>query len=101
MDYGFTPNASIPDGSGQYTTTLTLGGLSSYSNVSVNLNLTSPDMDNPMWLGDMYSTLTIGTASEAYRTAVLLNRPGRDDMNDFGSGAKLAECHLDDSREPS
>ena len=38
-----------------------------------------------MWLGDLYSTFTIGTGSEDYRTAVLLNRPGRDVSHPLGS----------------
>jgi autotransporter-associated beta strand protein len=97
LNYGFTTNASIPDGTGQYTNTRTLGGLASYSNVTVNPNLTTPDINNPMYLGDMYSTLTIGTAQESNRVAVLLNRPGRDNTNQFGSSLSSLNVTLTDS----
>jgi autotransporter-associated beta strand protein len=97
VNYGFTTNASVPDGNGQYTTTHTLGGLSAFSNVTVNLNLTTPDNNNPMFLGDMYSTLTYGTPSESNRTAVLLNRPGRDDTNAFGSSLSSLNVTLDET----
>lgn len=97
VNYGFTTNASIPDGNGQYTTSHTLGGIATYNNVSVNLTLSSPNGGNPMWLGDMYSTLTYGLPSETERTAVLLNRPGRDNNDPFGSSLSSLNVTLDDS----
>jgi hypothetical protein len=50
-----------------------------------------------MWLGQIYSTLTYGVASEGVRTAVLLNRPGVTDSNAFGSGLSSINVTFDDS----
>jgi hypothetical protein len=50
-----------------------------------------------MWLGQIYSTLTYGVASEGVRTAVLLNRPGVSDSNAFGSGLSSLNVTFDDS----
>ena len=97
VNYNFTTNAGIPDGSGQYTDTRTLGGLSSFSNITVSLNLTTQTPSNPMWLGDLYSTLTYGTASEANRVAVLLNRPGRDIAHPFGSSLSSLNVTLSEA----
>jgi autotransporter-associated beta strand protein len=97
VDYNFATSATIPDGSGQYTNTRTLGGWTSYSNITVSLSLSSPDVNNPMFLGDMYSTLTVGLPSETPRTAVLLNRPGRNTSNTFGSSLSSLSVTLDDS----
>ncbi len=97
VNYNFTTNASVPDGSGQYTNSHVLGGLSSFSNVTMSLNLTTQTPSNPMWLGDLYSTLTYGTASEANRVAVLLNRPGRDVGNPFGSSLSSLNVTLSEA----
>lgn len=98
VNWGFTPaNGTVPD-NGSIGFTNTLGGFTSYSNVTVNLNLTSSN-GNTMFLGDMYSNLTIGDAlaGEMQRTAVLLNRPGRENTNPFGSNASSLTVMLDDS----
>ena len=97
VNYGFITNANIPDGSGQYTTSHVLGGISSYSNVTVGMNLTTQTPGNPMFLGDMYSSLTYGLPREFYRTAVLLNRPGRDIAHPFGSSISSFNVTLADS----
>src|SRR5947207_1591551 len=80
VNYDFTQNSTVPD-NGQLTVAKTLGGLSglaSFTDVDVRLNLTTQNGADPMFLGDMYSTLTFGStlAAETTRTAVLLNRPG-------------------------
>jgi len=96
VTYGFTPSATVPD-NGQITDPRTLGGFASYSNVAVNLSLSSPTAGNPMFLADLYSTLTMGLPSESERVAVLLNRPGRNDSNPFGSDLSSLNVTLDDS----
>ena len=72
-------------------------GLGSISNVKVDLSLSSLTQDNPMWLGQIYSTLTYGVASEEERTAVLLNRPGVSNSNAFGSSLSSLNVTFDDS----
>src|SRR5689334_17832726 len=77
FNYNFTVGTNVPDdGSSQLTDNRTMGGIGTFTNVVVRLNLSSPDGNNPMVLGDMYSSLTMGPGT---RTAVLLNRPGVDD----------------------
>jgi autotransporter-associated beta strand protein len=100
INYDFTPNIVITD-NGQITLSYTLGGLSglsTFTNTTVRLNLTSASGDT-MWLGDLYSTLTFGSAlaGETTRTAVLLNRPGRDNTNEFGSSLSSLNVTLDES----
>ena len=95
VDYTFNSTASVPN-NGQATDIQTLGGLASFSNVKVNLALTSTS-GSTMWLGDLYSTLTFGTASEASRTSVLLNRPGRSNTSIAGSGLSSLNVTLDDT----
>jgi hypothetical protein len=72
-------------------------GMASITDVNVNLSLSSLTQDNPMWLGQIYSTLTYGVASEEERTAVLLNRPGVTDSNAFGSSLSSLNVTFDDS----
>lgn len=101
INYNFTPNVTVTD-NGQITQTKTLGGLSglsTFSDVDVRLELTSANGGDPMFLGDMYSTLTFGStlAGETTRTAVLLNRPGRDNTNALGSSLSSLNVTLDDS----
>jgi len=72
-------------------------GMGSITDVNVNLSLSSLTQDNPMWLGQIYSTLTYGVASEGVRTALLLNRPGVTDSNAFGSGLSSINVTFDDS----
>lgn len=96
FNYDFTVGTNIPDGSGSLTDLRTLGGLSTFSNVAVRLDLGSATGDT-MWLGDMYATVTTGTPTETQHTAVLLNRPGRNTSNDFGSDLSSLNVTLDDS----
>jgi len=74
-------------------------GMGSITDVNVNLSLSSLTQDNPMWLGQIYSTLTYGVASEEERTAVLLNRSGVSDSNAFGSSLSSLNVTFDDSAE--
>src|ERR1051326_470805 len=99
INYDFTPNVTVPD-NGQISQTKTLGGLSglsTFTDVDVRLNLTTSNNADPMFLGDMYSTLTFGStlAGETTRTAVLLNRPGRDNNDTLGSSLSSLNVTLD------
>lgn len=91
--------SNVPDGSGYIVSILDFAnpGVTNFSDVDVQLVLTSPDGSNPMWLGDLYSTLTYGTASEAERVSVLVNRPGVDNTNAFGSSLSSLSAWLDDA----
>lgn len=103
INYDFTPNTAVPDYAQQdpyLSDVRTLGGLSgltTFSNVVTRLNLTSANSNDPMWLGDMYSSLTFGTSSETQRIAVLLNRPGVNNSDPFGSGLSTLNVTLDNS----
>jgi hypothetical protein len=72
-------------------------GMGSISDVKVNLSLSSLPQQNPMWLGQIYASLTYGVASEEERTTVLLNRPGVSDSNAFGSSLSSLNVTFDDS----
>jgi len=82
VQYATSPAATIPD-RGQYVSTLTIAnaGIAEITGVSANVVLTSPSATNPMWLGDMFASLTHGTASESERTATLFNYFGSDPNN--------------------
>jgi hypothetical protein len=84
---------------GQYVSLLDMAnsGIAGISNVRVDLSLSSLTQQNPMWLGQIYSTLTYGVASEGVRTAVLLNRPGASSSNAFGSSLSNLNVTFDDS----
>jgi autotransporter-associated beta strand protein len=90
INYDFTTQLIVPD-NGQAAGVQTLGGLSGlsyFNNVVTRLDLASgSDANNPMWFGDLYSSLTFGTSSEhdSQRIAVLLNRPGVNSSDPFGS----------------
>lgn len=62
-------------------------GFASLTGVSVTVNLSSPNASNPMWYGDMFASLTYGTASENERMAVLFNRPGVTAQNPWGDSS--------------
>ena len=99
LNYDFTPNLTVTD-NGQVTSVQTLGGLaglSSITDVNVRLNLTSANAADPMYLGDIYASLTLGTSSESQRIAVLLNRAGRSNSDAFGSDLSSLSVTLDDS----
>ena len=49
-----------------------------------------------MWLGDLYVSLTHGTAFENERVAVLLNRSGRSNTDQWGSDLTSLAITLDD-----
>ena len=91
-------NQTVPD-RGQSVSLLDMAnsGLGSISNVKVDLSLSSLTENNPMWLGQVYASLTYGVASEEERTAVLLNRPGVSDSNAFGSSLSSLNVTFDDS----
>jgi len=72
-------------------------GMASITDVNVNLSLSSLTQDNPMWLGQVYASLTYGVASEVVRTAVLLNRPGVSNSDAFGSSLSSLNVTFDDS----
>jgi len=88
----------VPD-QGQYVSSILFAnpGITNISDVRVSLFLSSPNVNNAMWLGDMYATLTHGTASEAERVAVLLNRPGRNLSDPWGSELSSLAAAFDDS----
>jgi hypothetical protein len=93
-------NETVPD-RGQYVSVSLLdlanSGMASITDVNVNLSLSSLNQNNPMWLGQVYASLTYGVASEGVRTATLLNRPGVSDSNAFGSGLSSLNVTFDDS----
>ena len=91
-------NQTVPD-LGQSVSLLNMAnsGLESISNVKVDLSLSSLTQENPMWLGQIYSTLTYGVASEDERTAVLLNRPGVSNTDNIGSSLSSLNVTLTDS----
>jgi autotransporter-associated beta strand protein len=88
----------VPD-QGQYVSSVVLPnpGMTNIFDVRVSLFLSSPDVANLMWLGDMYASLTHGTASENERVAVLLNRPGRSTADEWGSDLSSLAVTFDDS----
>ncbi|NBR70167.1 MAG: hypothetical protein EBT69_08345, partial [Verrucomicrobia bacterium] len=71
-------------------------GLATITDVNVGLNLSSAS-GTTMRLGQMYATLTFGTASEGSRVAVLLNREGVSNTSAFGSALQSLNVTLDDS----
>jgi autotransporter-associated beta strand protein len=81
-------NQLIPD-RGQYVSSIVwpVVGITSITSVKVNLQLSSPNASNPMWLGDMVASLTYGVASEDERVGVLFNRPGVTQQDPWGSSA--------------
>jgi len=95
-------NQEIPD-RGQYVSVSLLdlanSGMASITDVNVNLSLSSLNQNNPMWLGQVYASLTYGVASEGVRTAVLLNRPGVTNTDAFGSSLSSLNVTFDDSAE--
>lgn len=97
LAYTFTPGVQIPD-YGQYVDSRILSdpGLASISAVSVDLSLDSAP-GGSMWLGDLFVSLTHGLPEEIERMAVLLNRPGRDSAQPFGSDLGSLSVTLDDS----
>lgn len=98
IDYTFLPSANVPDNNQQgYANVQTLGGLGTISNVTVNLGFVSPNGSDPMFLGDLYASLTYGLSGEGPRTAVLLNRVGRDNTNPFGSSLSSFNVSLSDA----
>jgi autotransporter-associated beta strand protein len=99
IHYDFTSGVVVDD-NGQLSIASTLGGLSglsSINDVNARLNLTTGTPGNPMFLGDIYSSLTFGNTGETQRTAVLLNRSGRDNTNAFGSSLSSLNVTLDDA----
>ena len=77
-----SPNATVPD-RGQTVSTVTIAnaGISTITGVTAEVVLNSPSAGNPMWLGDMFGSLTHGTALETARTTTLFNYPSTDPNN--------------------
>lgn len=99
INRSFTVNQDVPDNSAVGlvdTRAITTAGLSTISDVNVGLSISSAS-GTTMRLGQMYSTLTVGTASEGSRTAVLLNREGVSNTSAFGSAISFLNVTLDDS----
>ena len=98
IERGYNVGQNIPDG-GQYVDSRVIsnGGITNITDVNVTLNLSSPVAGNSMWLGDLYLSLTHGTAFENERVAVLLNRPGRNNTDQWGSDLTSLAITLDDS----
>ena len=97
VNRAFTVNQEIAD-RGQYVSSFQIAnaGLSTINDVNVGLNMSGPS-GSTMRLGQMYATVTVGTASEGSRTAVLLNRPGVSNSNAFGSALSSLNVTFDDS----
>ena len=93
----FSVNQDIAD-RGQYVSGFQIAnaGLVTINDVDVGLNLGSAS-SSTMRLGQMYATVTVGTASEGSRTAVLLNREGVSNGNAFGSSLSFLNVIFDDS----
>jgi hypothetical protein len=91
-------NQTVP-GLGQSVSLLDMAnsGMTSISDLKVNLSLSSIAENNLMWLGQVYVSLTYGVASEEERTAVLLNRAGVSSSNVLGSSLSSLNVTLDDS----
>ncbi|MGA1111062.1 MAG: autotransporter-associated beta strand repeat-containing protein, partial [Ilumatobacteraceae bacterium] len=91
-------NQNVTD-QGQYVSSIVFSnaGITNITGVRVSLNLSSPEANNAMWLGDIYATLTHGVAWEEERVAVLLNRPGRNATDPWGSDLTSLNITLDDS----
>ena len=93
-----TVDQNIPD-RGQIVSSLTWSdhsGLATITDVNVGLSLSSAS-GSTMRLGQMYATVTFGTASESERVAVLLNREGVSSSSAFGSSLSSLNVVLDDS----
>ena len=98
IERGYSVGQNIPDG-GQYVNSQVVAnsGITHITDVKVSLRLSSPIAGNSMWLGDLYLSLTHGTAFENERVAVLLNRPGRNTTDQWGSDLTSLAVTLDDS----
>lgn len=90
-------NQAVPD-RGQYVSALQIAnaGLATITDVNLGLNLSSAS-GTTMRLGQMYATLTFGTASESNRVAVLLNREGVTSASAFGSSLSSLNVTFDDA----
>ena len=97
VNRNFTVNQDIAD-RGQYVSTYQIAhaGLATISDVNVGLVLSGAS-GSSLRLGQMYATVTVGSASEGSRTAVLLNRPGVSNTNAFGSSVSALNVTFDDS----
>lgn len=71
-------------------------GIVDITDVNVRLALSGAS-GTTMRLGQMYATLTHGTSLEDERVAVLLNRPGVNNANAFGSSLRSLDVWFDDS----
>lgn len=96
--YTFSPAALVPDlGQTVDSRVVANPGFTTISSVSVDLELDAAPGES-MWLGDLFVSLTHGVTSEDERVAILLNRPGREPGNVFGSGlGSLSATFADDA----
>ena len=93
----FTTPLTIPDrGQAADVRVLNQLGLSSVTGVAIDLSLTGAG-SSLMRFGDLYATLTYGTASESERVSVLLNRSGVTAASPWGSSLGSAAITLDDA----
>jgi hypothetical protein len=80
---------NLPD-PGQYSSSVSLDPGSLFDQITqvrVNLVLSSPNLAQPMWLGQIKANLLYGIGTETQRSAVLIDRPGVTGSNPFGSNA--------------
>ena len=86
IDRLYAEGALVPD-RGDYVKSFTFenSGIQNLTSVHITLNLSSPNPSNPMWYGDMFASLTHGTASENERMGVLFNRPGVTAQDPWGN----------------
>lgn len=91
----YSVGQNVPD-RGQYVSTIQVAqaALAEIKDVNVALSLSGAPS---MRLGQMFSTVTVGTASEGSRTAVLLNREGVSDTSAFGSNLGSLNVNFDDA----
>jgi len=91
----YSVGQTVPD-RGQYVSTIQIAqaALAEIKDVNVALSLSGAPS---MRLGQMFSTVTVGTASEGSRTGVLLNREGVSNTSAFGSNLGSLNVNFDDS----
>jgi len=91
----YSVGQNVPD-RGQYVSTIQIAqaALAEIKDVNIAMSLSGAPS---MRLGQMFSTVTVGTASEGSRTAVLLNREGVSNTSAFGSNLGGIYVNFDDA----
>jgi len=97
VNRSYSVNQDIDD-RGQYVDVRTISnaGIATINDVNVGLSLGSAS-GSTMRAGQVFATLTHGTASENERVAVLINRPKVSNSNAFGSSLSSLNVTLDDA----